>query len=335
MASSSVSRKSGTYLLVLDLPEMMQVYDRAGIVIPSVDFLKTRQRELVNELQAVIPGSCVETIEASDLTNKIVALIHNLLASTPEAVVISTVRDVAFKTGGQCIQINRLVDATGQSMGVGPRPGYNSLRSQLGEIKGILENHPVILVEDGSFSGGTMLHLIEVCKDFGIEIKYLVVGFLFPSAREAILKVFPNSRNVHAWREEAFLDWVPDHDFFPFVPNSGKVAGFLYDGHKIPVYLHSGLSLCRPYVLPYGNPVEWASIPAENAKRFSAFCIQQARSIFWEMERLNKKKIRLEHIVHTRPHIGLPICNGDKEFPCIEKPILESLLEHEHSLAFS
>ncbi len=332
--NSATGKSKGTYLMVLDMPEMMQAYACAGIKIPSIDFLKTRQQELASELQRVVPECFVETIEASDLTNSIVSLLHALRSSTPEAVVISTVRDVALKTGGHCIEINRLVDATGQSMGAGSRPGKVSLHSQINEIKGSLENHPVILVEDGSFSGGTMKRMVEICKELQIEIKHLVVGFLFPSAKDVLSEVFPNIENIHAWREDSFLDWMPDHDFYPFIPNAGRVVGFSYDGRNMPVYLHNGLCLCRPYILPYGNPVEWASIPVEHAKKFSAFCMQQTRSIFHEMERLNKRKITLENIVHAYPHIGLPICNGDKEFPHIKTRILDTLLYHEHSISF-
>ena len=334
MSDLSVKSKSKTYLLVLDLPEMMEAYERVGLKLPDVAFFKERQRCLATKLQEIIPDCCVETIEANKLTNKIVSLLRDLLTVTPEAVVISTVRDVASKTNGHCIQINRLVDPAGQAIGVGARPGNESLHNQFNEIRVSLEKHPVILVEDGSFSGGTMRRMIEICNEMQIEIKHLVAGFLFPSAKENILKVFPREKDIHCWRDESFLDWMPDHDFYPFVPNAGKVVGFSYEGRQMPVYLHNGLSLCKPYVLPYGNPVEWASIPEEHAKKFSTFCIQEARTIFWEMERINNQKITLESLRNTYPHVSLPICNGDKEFPCIKTRILDTLLQHEYAVAF-
>ncbi|MEK9175332.1 MAG: hypothetical protein AAB795_01940 [Patescibacteria group bacterium] len=335
MTSNLVTGNRGTYLLVLDLPEMMEAYERVGLQLPDVAFFKERQQCLTVRLQEIIPDCSLEIIEANKLVNQIARLLHDLLLVTPEAVVISTVSTIASKTGGRCLQINRLVDSTGKSLGLGARPGNGSLRGQFEEIRGCMEKRPVILVEDGSFSGGTMKSMIEICNGMHIEIKHLVIGFLFPTAKENILKVFPRAKDIHCWREESFLDWMPDHDFYPFVPNSGKVVGFSYNSHHMPVYLHNGLSLCMPYVLPYGNPVEWASIPAEHAKKFSAFCIQEARIIFSEMERINNQKITLESLDSTYPRVSLPISNGDKEFPHIKTRILDILLHHEYAIAFS
>lgn len=175
--------------------------------------------------------------------------------------------------------------------------------------------------------------MIEICNGLHIEIKYLVVGFLFPTAYENILKVFPKAENVHCWREDIFLDWMPDHDFYPFVPNAGKVVGFSYNGHSIPVYLHNGLSLCKPYIRPYGKPVEWASISKDKDYWFSRFCIREAIHIFEEMERLNNQKITLESLRNTYPHVSLPVWDDEKEFPNIETRILDILFGDEQELA--
>jgi len=346
MNSNSVRKNSKpTYLLVLDLPEMMEAYERVGddkgngLKIPDAAFFKERQQRLATKLQETVPECYVETIEANKLTNQIVASLHKLLAATPEAVVISTVPSVAWKTSGICARINRLVDPKGNSFGVGPRPGNPSIHSQFLEIKELSSRRPVILVEDGSFTGGTMIKMIEICNELHIEIKCLVIGFLFASAKEAILKVFHREEDIHYWREGNFFDWMPDHDFYPFVPNAGKVIGFSYNANQIvrhmPVRLHNGLSLCKPYILPYGNPVEWASIPQDQAKKFSTFCIHEARDIFWEMFRLNGRHITLEDIVSTNPCVGLPVpANDMREFPHIKAEVRQILLDHEHAVEF-
>lgn len=339
MTGNPVNGKSKpTYLLVLDMPEMMEAYERVGLQVPDAAFFKERQQRLAAKLQEIIPDCCVETIEANKLTNKIVGSLHDLLAVTPEAVVISTVAAVASKTNGHCMQVNRIVDPKGQYLGVGPRPGNASLHSQFADIKASLEKRPVILVEDGSFSGGTMKRMIEICNELQIDIHCLVIGFLFASAMETIRKVFPREKDIHYWREESFQDWMPDHDFYPFVPNAGKVVGFSYNADHVvrhmPVYLHSGLSLCMPYILPYGNPAEWASIPAEHAKKFSTFCLQEAKCIFWEMERINNQKITLESLIGTYPHVSLPVGSSERnEFPRIKTRVVDVVHQHEMAVA--
>jgi len=330
-AATKASEK--TYLLVLDLPEMMEAYERVGLHIPETDFLKRSQQVLAMRIQESIPGCLVETIEANKLMNKIASLLHDLLLSTPEAVVISTIHSVISKMAGHCLQINRLVDSAGNILGLGARPGNSSISSQFEEIKGCSEKRPVILVEDGSFSGSTMRAMIEICIAMKIEIKHLVIGFLFHDARRNILKVFPKNENIHCWREENFLDWLPDHDFYPFIPNAGRVVGFSYNSHHMPVYLHSGLSLCMPYILPYGKPKEWASIPEECACGFSLLCLREAIAIFEQMEGLNKEKITLESLAGTYPHVGLPICDDQREFPRIKTRIIDILHEDVQILA--
>jgi hypothetical protein len=332
MSSVVSAKKSRTYLLVLDLPEIMEAYERVGLQLPDVAFFKGRQQCLTTRLQETIPDCSLETIESNRLMNKIASLLHDLLLVTPESVVISTVSAIASKTGGRCLQVNRLVDPTGKMLGLGARPGNYSLHSQFAEIKGCLEKRPVILVEDGSFSGSTMKSMIEICNGMHIEVKHLVIGFLFPEARENILKTFPKVKDVHCWREENFVDWVPDHDFYPFVPNSGRVVGFSYNSHHMPVYLHSGLSLCMPYILPYGKPVEWASVPKESACGFSLFCVREAITMFEEMERLNGR-ITLESLIGTYPHVSLPVSDDEKEFPHINTRILDILHDDVQMLA--
>lgn len=336
---STVNASKKTYLLVLDLPEMMEAYERVGLEIPDISFFQGCQQRLIKKLWEIMPDYSLEMIEANKLTNKIVSLLHDLLTVTPEAVVVSTVGAVAAKTNGHCLQINRVIDPTGKTLGVGARPGNNSLLSQFDEIKERFAKKPVVLVEDGSFSGSTMKCMIEICSAMQIEIKCIAIGFLFSPAMEAILKVFPREKDILFWRKGNFVDWMPDHDFFPFVPNSGKVIGFPYAtklmNFNMPVYLHSGVSLCKPYVLPYGNPVEWASIPEERAKEFSVFCLRETREIFHEMERLNRRPITLEHIIGTYPHVSFPVDRHETEFPPIKTRILELLLKHENGLAFS
>lgn len=346
MSSNVTSKKTKrTYLLVLDLPEMMEAYERIGdgnggnLKIPDAAFFNERQQRLVAKLQEIIPECCVETIEANSLTNQIVGSLHKLLAATPEAVVISTVPGVAWKTNGLCMKINRLIDSMGKYFGIGPRPGNSSINSQFLEIRELSSKRPVILVEDGSFTGGTMVKMIEVCNELHIEIKCLVIGFLFASAKEAILKVFPREKDIHSWREGNFLDWMPDHDFYPFVPNAGKVVGFSYRvNHTVrhmPVRLHNGLHLCKPYILPYGNPVEWASIPAEHAKKFSTFCIREMRDILWKMHWLNGRHVTLQDILDTNPCVGLPVFVDDRdELPHIKSELRQILLDHEHAMEF-
>ena len=49
--------------------------------------------------------------------------------------------------------------------------------------------------------------------------------------------------------------------------------------------------LKAPYFLPFGNPVERASIPKEYANYFSHSCIKRSIALWEEIERLSQRKI--------------------------------------------
>lgn len=49
--------------------------------------------------------------------------------------------------------------------------------------------------------------------------------------------------------------------------------------------------LKAPYFLPFGNPVERASIPKEYANYFSQSCINRSIALWEEIERLSQRKI--------------------------------------------
>jgi hypothetical protein len=57
------------------------------------------------------------------------------------------------------------------------------------------------------------------------------------------------------------------------------------------VYHTNGETWSAPYVSPYGDPEEWATIPPEHVDDFSAACIDQAITIWQAVERASDTKI--------------------------------------------
>lgn len=322
---NGAKEKSNVYLITSDLAEMMESYERVGLNIPDRGYFQNLQKELTVKMEECVGGHTVRIIAFNELINKIAVLLKNILMATPDAVIISTVQNIAAKLGGHCVQINRIVDCHGSLLGTGSRPSFQSVFNQFSGIKGFVQNRPVILVEDGSFSGGTTIDMIETCRKLQIKIDHIVAGLLFPAAKKNILNVFPNASAIHAWLEEDFVDWVPDHDFYPFTPNSGRVVGARYNEQLMPVYLHNGLSLTMPYILPYGRPTEWASINKDKQNEFSVFCLGQTLHLFEELESLNKQAITLEFLTNTYPRVSLPVTPGTNGFPHIKTRVIEIL----------
>lgn len=75
---------------------------------------------------------------------------------------------------------------------------------------------------------------------------------------------------------ESVIDEVCERDFYPGVPLSGRT---LFGAKNVGV----------PYLLPFGKPGEWASMPTNWQVPFSAFCIQQTIRLFKEIERHSQR----------------------------------------------
>lgn len=59
-----------------------------------------------------------------------------------------------------------------------------------------------------------------------------------------------------------------------------------------------------PYILPFGNPGEWASIPKDRQVPFSRFCLSQTEKLFEGIERASGKSVTCKDL--TRGVVGLP-----------------------------
>jgi len=101
--------------------------------------------------------------------------------------------------------------------------------------------------------------LLDICKERNITIDAIVLGILFPEAEKMLNDKFDRELIVYK-KATSKLDWMPSHDFFPFVPNSGRPVGHFLGKTCFPIYLYNGASLSMPYIMPYGDPANWTNL---------------------------------------------------------------------------
>lgn len=106
---------------------------------------------------------------------------------------------------------------------------------------------------------------------------------------------------------DSLFEWVPDHDFLPFVPGCGKVLGVELGGEHYPHYNHEHASFSVPYVMPFGPVAQWASIPKDQVSNFSSTCLKLTQALFLELERINGKEIVISDIIHSRQRVSIPV----------------------------
>jgi hypothetical protein len=102
---------------------------------------------------------------------------------------------------------------------------------------------------------------------------------------------------------ENLLDWIPDHDLIPFIPNCGRVLGEAVGHGFMPVRSVEGFSCAYPYILPFGKIEEWASLPLEGAKDLSRLCLDTSIEIFGRVG----PKMTIGELLRANPRVSMPI----------------------------
>lgn len=319
--------EAGTYVLTCDLATRIRALRQIGIKTPEAEdpvFVRFHN-ELVRRIKAGLPNDHLRVIKMDDLADKILAVALMKKTSLKRATVVSSCVEIAAPRRGHTIEINRIIDKDGRIIGWGPRPGHPTLDEQLDAITTVPQ--PVVLVEDGSFSGRTLAHVLNKMKRRSIEVEAVVVGLGFPEALKTIREEF-GGEIIVVEHLDRLIDWMPDHDFMPFTPNCGRIFGFPMNGDALPFYTYNGASYSVPYILPF-CPVkemgEWTSIPQKDCMSISLFCLQSAIELFFLLEQLNERQIKIGDLMGVQPAISIPIALGQQTFPRLDERVVDYL----------
>ena len=319
------------YIITNDLGARVESLRTLGLKTPDADdhLFVSFHDETKRLIAGYLPDVQVISYDMRSLAEQVWMEAIKLQGTIKDAVVISTCVELASSRRGHILEANRVFDEHGKMIGLGPRPGNTSLQSQINGVSAVVNGSPVVLAEDGAFTGDTIVTLLRLFKKRRVTVSVVVVGICFPGAKEAIEKEFDGKICVISEIDHPY-EWMPDHDFIPFAPNCGRVFGGSFGEEILPHYTHESFSYCFPYVLPFGDPVEWASIPKEHAPNFSAFCLEQSLSLFCRLDEMNGKKIRMIDLLGSTPRVSAPMTKGSNQLPNVDGPISDFLAEVIH-----
>lgn len=316
-----------TYIITHDLPNQVQLFKGLGLATPAVDhpiFAQIKEG-LVRVFKNIFPDKEIKSIDVNELSQEIWSLAAKKIGNQ-RAITISTCFELAATRRGHTLEVNRIVDSAGNIIGIGPRPGYPSLRDQLDGIAALVDETPLIIMEDGSFTGETLQVILEKMQKRNIRVSTIVIGFCFPKAATKIRQFF-DGEIIIVEQTNNLIDWVPDHDFFPFVPNCGRVFGAPFGDECLPFYSFEGASYSFPYITPFGDPGAWASIPNNRFYDLSHFCICRMTDLFKLMNELNNKSLLIGDIAFTRPRVSIPLRLKEKRLLRLDTDIVAFLEE--------
>ncbi len=302
-----------------------------GLKTPNADdpIFKEFHTALVNRVECALPEIKVVSYDMTDLADEVWSQALKLKSDLASEIVVSTCAELAATRRGHTIEMNRIVDVNGDIIGFGPRPGNPLLKKQIASIAEFARGKSVVLAEDGAFSGSTVDYLVKKLQVHGVEVSAVVVGICFPTAVENLSKSF-NGRLMVIRKTEKPYEWMPDHDFLPFVPNCGRVFGSLYGDEGVPCYIHDGTSFSFPYILPFGDPTKWASIPREHAVSFSQFCLEQALVIYKCLDEMNNRRLTVRDLSGSTPRVSMPMTMGSSRLPELDYSISGFIAEVLH-----
>jgi hypothetical protein len=304
------------YILTLTLYEHLCSFKKIGLKIPDRSMIDRIEEGLINHIKKVFQGvkTVVEIIRFGDFCDEIESAAKGIKARMPDAIVVSTTPMIASGEGGICFGLSRLIDIDGKIMSIGSRAGFHSVERQIVDKISHLSGHRVIILEDGSFTGGTLCFMLDKLSGCGAKIEAIVMGILFPDAKKKLLSSFKGEL-ICKYHFENPCDWMPSHDFFPFIPNAGRVIGTKAGDSFFPLHPFDDSTLSKPYILPYGQLDQWAGLPLDQSGmvEISRHCIDGSIEIFDMMEKLNGKTIKIEDLIKSIPTTSVPLACGKKK----------------------
>lgn len=281
------------YVVSADIYLLMEKWaTQHNFVLPAREFFCQLREEFSSYMRRVF--SNFELISEEEISRGLAVLV------TESGLPIISLDRVYFESELN-IEIARLVDKNGKNCGLGHRSGTPPLAQQIRKLQmsGVRE---VAVVDDVVFTGVLLERVIELLSRIRIRVPLICAGI---GIAEGINRN-GTKREIHCVRTyEEVVDEVCERDFYPGVPLSGRL---LVGNDNIGV----------PYLLPFGKPESWASIPFEQATDFSRFCLHQTATLFDEIERYSGRPILCRDL--GRKVIGLPM--GEAHYADVLRKIL-------------
>jgi hypothetical protein len=276
------------YVVSADTKGLLKSWAReSGLTLPSDDYFQGMLKDLESTLDQYFDQ--VDIVPEAFLRRGLNGLIKN--SPVP---VISL--DRAYVNPKQnnlegFLDVTRTVDANLNNTGLGSRYLEIALERQIKQLSARQSGRAIALVDDVIFEGKTILELVEKLRRRGVTVDAVYSGITIKEGQDLLEKngVRVNSLIVY----DQVTDEICERDFVVGTPYSGR-----------SVVNGKGVIEGAPYLYPFGKPVEWASIPEEDALSFSLFCLYQSIQFWAKTEQLSCQNISPQQV--SKPVFGLP-----------------------------
>jgi hypothetical protein len=271
---------SRPYVVSADIKILLSQWaEPRGFNIPSEKYFNDMRLDFSVFMRRIFPG--FELVSEGELVGGINALVDK------SGLYPISLDKVYYPTENR-LDIARQVDKEGNDIGLGRRANSEYLLRQFREVKQ-LEVQEVSLVDDVIFSGDFIARVGKVLNQMGTKVKNVYAGI---GIKEGIDLLQNQGYEVECVRVfDSVIDEICERDFYPGVPLSGRLVD-------------SVNNVGAPYILPFGNPGKWATIPNEAQKSLSRFCIEQTTELFDAIEQVSGREVMCSDL--DRKVLGIP-----------------------------
>ena|ERR1035437_3750143 len=307
------------YIITQTLSEHLDAFANIGLKTPDSKLVQDIEDGIASSIGKMLNSNghpvTITTIPIREQYHEITTAVNRIKKTLHNPVVVSTCPLLSFGGDGKLLHLSRLIDIHGNIIAIGPRPYHDLPEQQVADFANEICDRDVILVEDGAFTGSTVLYTLNLLKSKRARVKAIVFGIMFPDAEKKIREVF-KGEIVYCKKPENPLDWMPSHDFLPFIPNAGRVVGHRLGNVVMPVYTNNNAALAVPYIKPYGKSDEWASLPNDQhaLNSFCVQCLHSAEAIFLNMEEKHGGEIFISDIIGSNPVTYIPVTCGGSQY---------------------
>lgn len=272
-----------------------------NLSLPKECFFRHLRSEFTDFMRQIFKN--FELVPALELIEGLNNLVH-------QSGLISVSLDKSYHISIHNLEIARFVDIDNNDIGLRKRPCTDSIIIQFKKLQQELRNKEIVLVDDVIFSGNLLERVGDICTKMGIKVSAIHGGI---GIEDGIKKLRSAGHSIQCVRTyEAVIDEICERDFYPGIPLSGR---------SVLIQRNiNGDNFGAPYILPFGNPGKWASIPIKWQKPLSKFCIEQTIKLFKAIEKSSNKIIQYSDI--DRKIIGLPT-NQERYIDCLTALLLK------------
>lgn len=273
------------YVVSADTQGLLTKWSReTGYAIPKTDYFQGMLKDLGNTLQEYFPE--VDVVPESFLRNGL-----KQLSSTVDQPIVSLDRIYVDKEDKNIVgflDTTRSVDTNLNNLGLVSRNTID-IDSQIKKLSEQYSGQNIALLDDVIFGGNTMLEIINKFQNQGVTVSRVIAGI---SIQEGIDLL--NTKQVEVVSLLTYpkvVDEICERDFVPGTPESGRTI------------IINAKRYGAPYLLPFGKPESWASIPEKSEKDFSLFCLSQSENLWKKIERESASPVPTKAL--SKPIYGL------------------------------